>query len=178
MNILIAIAGIVFGGGMIGQLIMFFVKRNDEMKAKKNDYLRILLNKISDYGKFINDQMIHSIKYLRADLKSTIVNTELVQNANSDFENQVYVMNLSIEVEKLLGKIITYNGLVNILPEAYIFKHNNITDMLGKLDLETLQILLTKDDEILERYSKINHRLVNQLVLIEKLKLAIAKEIK
>jgi hypothetical protein len=67
MNIFLTIAGIIFGGGMIGQLIMFFVKRNDEKNNSNNDDLKAILVKLSDYGKLINDELLSSITYIKSD---------------------------------------------------------------------------------------------------------------
>lgn len=54
-EILLSIAGIIFGGGMIGQLIMFFTKRRDEKNEKTNELLSILIKNICEVQKIIND---------------------------------------------------------------------------------------------------------------------------
>jgi len=80
MNILIAIAGVVFGGGMIGQLIMFFVKRNDEKNKVNNDDLKIILEKLSSYGKLINDELLSSITHIKYDTINKKIEMEAVRD--------------------------------------------------------------------------------------------------
>ncbi len=54
-EILLSIAGITFGGGMIGQLIIFFTKRCDEKNETTNELLCILITNICEVQKTIND---------------------------------------------------------------------------------------------------------------------------
>lgn len=54
-EILLSIAGIIFGGGMIGQLIIFFTKRRDEKNETTNKLLSILIKNICEVQKIIND---------------------------------------------------------------------------------------------------------------------------
>jgi hypothetical protein len=68
MNIILTIAGVIFGGGMIGQLIMFFVKRNDEKNKANNEDLKAILEKLSNYGKLINDELLNLYTYINSDL--------------------------------------------------------------------------------------------------------------
>ena len=49
MEWIIAIAGILFGGGMLGQLIMFFVKRHDTKEEKRKEQYRVLHVKLCEY---------------------------------------------------------------------------------------------------------------------------------
>lgn len=226
MNIFLTISGIVLGGGIIGQLIMFFVKRNDEIKTGKNEYLRTILEKVSNYGKLVNDQMVHSIHFVKASIhlgkqevsniqelveledsevkqlgkirkdcskknikncakcealtESTNTRLKLISEKkgflNSDsFPNQSQI---NEELDSTFENIKSFNGMLNLLPQAYISKHKHIVKMLGDLDLVTLKILLAKKDNTLEEYMQINEMIVSQLPLLEKLKLAICKEIK
>jgi hypothetical protein len=226
MNILIALAGIVFGGGMIGQLIMFFVKRNDEIKMVKNEYLRTILEKVSDYGKFVTDQMVHSIHFIESSihlgkqevsnfqelvelekhelkqlgrirkdcLKKNIKNCAkceaLTESTNTRFKkisekkgflNSDSFLNqsqINEELDSTFENIKSFNGMLNILPQAYISKHKHIVKMLGDLDLVTLKLIFAKNANTLEEYIQINKMIVSQLTLLEKLKHAICKEIK
>lgn len=54
-EILLSIAGIIFGGGMIGQLVIFFTKRRDEKNKATNELLSNLVKRISEVQKTIND---------------------------------------------------------------------------------------------------------------------------
>ncbi len=47
----IAIAGILCGGGVISQLLIFFVKRSDEKRSMKSTFYRQVYNTLSDYSK-------------------------------------------------------------------------------------------------------------------------------
>jgi len=48
-EIILSVAGIVFGGGMLGQLIIFFIKRHDEKKKKRIESYRDFYDKLSTY---------------------------------------------------------------------------------------------------------------------------------
>lgn len=58
----ISLAGIVFGGGMIGQLIMFFIKRSDEKKAQKREFYRMIYNKLCDYNTTLENIRLNCFK--------------------------------------------------------------------------------------------------------------------
>ena len=47
-------------------MIIFFVKRNDEKNSSNNDDLKIILEKLSNYGKLINDELISSITNIKS----------------------------------------------------------------------------------------------------------------
>ena len=49
MEFIITFAGIIFGGGMIGNLIQFFVKRQDEKKKSKRKFYRYLFFRLQTY---------------------------------------------------------------------------------------------------------------------------------
>lgn len=49
MELFLTIAGILFGGGMLGQLIMFFVKRHDEKAAKRREQYHALHVRLCEY---------------------------------------------------------------------------------------------------------------------------------
>ena len=49
MEFIITFIGIIFGGGMIGNLIQFFVKRQDEKKKSKRKFYRYLFFKLQTY---------------------------------------------------------------------------------------------------------------------------------
>lgn len=46
---ILALAGILFGGGMLGQLIMFLIKRHDEKKEREREFYRTIYNKLCEY---------------------------------------------------------------------------------------------------------------------------------
>ncbi|MCM1169930.1 MAG: hypothetical protein NC324_08355 [Bacteroides sp.] len=54
-EILLSIAGIIFGGGMIGQLVIFFTKRHDAKNKATNELLNNLIKRICEVQKTIND---------------------------------------------------------------------------------------------------------------------------
>lgn len=218
MNLFLTLAGIVFGGGLIGQLIMFFVKRNDEIKTIKNDCLRTILGKVNDYGKFVNDQMVHSIHFVKSNIHSgeqeistlhALVELEkcevkqlgqikkncskknirdcekceaLTESTNSRlkqiYEKQDFMVfpnqtEVNKEFDNTFENLKSFNGMLNLLPQAYISKHKHIVKMLGDLDLVTLNLMLSKKENTLEEYMQINQMIVSQLNLLEKLKLAV-----
>lgn len=53
-EIILSVAGILFGGGMLGQLVMFFIKRHDEKKKKRIESYRDFYDKLSTYFNDIN----------------------------------------------------------------------------------------------------------------------------
>lgn len=83
MNIFLTIAGIFFGGGMIGQLIMFFVKRNNEKNKANNEDLKAILEKLSNYGKLINDELLSSMTYVKSDTAKKRIKMEALQDLSS-----------------------------------------------------------------------------------------------
>lgn len=64
MGWVITIAGIIFGGGMIGQLVQFFVKRHDERKATKTSIYRGLYDKFHSYQTILNNVLLAYLKHL------------------------------------------------------------------------------------------------------------------
>lgn len=48
-EVILSVAGILFGGGMLGKLIMFLIKRHDEKKKKRIESYRDFYDKLSTY---------------------------------------------------------------------------------------------------------------------------------
>lgn len=65
---------------MIGQLIMFFVKRNDEKRKANNDDLKVILEKLSNYGKLINDELLSSITFIKSDTAAKTTEMEALRD--------------------------------------------------------------------------------------------------
>lgn len=63
MEWFLAIAGILFGGGMLGQLIIFFVKRHDELVNKKKEVYKDLYNRLVQYESTLQDILLHFFKH-------------------------------------------------------------------------------------------------------------------
>lgn len=61
-NLILALAGILFGSGIIGQLIMFFVKRYDEKNEKDREFYRIVYNKLRDYCSALEHMLLTCLK--------------------------------------------------------------------------------------------------------------------
>lgn len=59
----LTIAGILFGGGMLGQLIMFFVKRNDEIASKKKEIYKDLYNRLVRYESTLQNILLQFFKH-------------------------------------------------------------------------------------------------------------------
>lgn len=53
-EVIFSVAGILFGGGMLGQLVMFFIKRHDEKKKKRIESYKDFYDKLSAYFNDIN----------------------------------------------------------------------------------------------------------------------------
>lgn len=59
---ILSIAGIMFGGGIIGNLIQFFIKRSDEKKKSKRKFYRYLFFKLQTYQNEIYKLIIEYIE--------------------------------------------------------------------------------------------------------------------
>lgn len=82
-GILLSIAGIIFGGGMIGQLIIFFTKRRDEKNKATNELLSNLIKHICDVQKIIND-IIGKIDATNSQVTSLLLQQiELLETENN-----------------------------------------------------------------------------------------------
>ena len=46
---LLSLAGILFGGCMIGQLVIFFVKRHDKKNEETQNFYRVIYNTLCEY---------------------------------------------------------------------------------------------------------------------------------
>lgn len=57
-SVLLSLAGILFGGGMVGQLVVFFVKRRDEKKEKTQEFYRVIYNKLCEYHSTLEEMRI------------------------------------------------------------------------------------------------------------------------
>ncbi len=53
-EVILSVAGILFGGGMLGQLIVFFIKRHDEKKEQRIESYRDFYDKLSAYSNDIS----------------------------------------------------------------------------------------------------------------------------
>ena len=60
---ILSIAGIVFGGGMFGQFIMFLIKRQDEFNANKQKIYRQLYDKLYYYQLSLENTLLDFFKY-------------------------------------------------------------------------------------------------------------------
>ncbi len=80
---LLGIAGVIFGGGMIGQLVIFFTKRRDEKNTALNELLSSLIKRICNVQKTIND-IIEKIEDANNQLKSFLLRQiELLEAENN-----------------------------------------------------------------------------------------------
>ena len=59
---ILAIAGVLFGGGMLGQLIMFFIKRHDEKKESERDFYLVIYNKLCEYYSALENMRLNCYK--------------------------------------------------------------------------------------------------------------------
>ncbi|MGM9764026.1 MAG: hypothetical protein ACI3ZQ_08410 [Candidatus Cryptobacteroides sp.] len=62
MDWILALAGILFGGGMIGQIVMYFIKRADEKKKAEQDYYRVIYNKLIEYCSALENLLLTCFK--------------------------------------------------------------------------------------------------------------------
>lgn len=61
---ILSIAGILFGGGMLGQLIMFLIKRHDEFNANKQKIYRQLYDKLYSYQSSLENTLLDFYKHI------------------------------------------------------------------------------------------------------------------
>lgn len=61
-TLIISIIGLLLGGGIVGQLIMFFVKRSDEKKEKERDFYRVIYHKLCDYYSSLEEMRLNCYK--------------------------------------------------------------------------------------------------------------------
>ena len=54
-SVLLSLAGIIFGGGMIGELFIFFVKRCDKKKEKMQEFYIIIYKKLCEYHSVLEE---------------------------------------------------------------------------------------------------------------------------
>lgn len=59
---ILAIAGVLFGGGMLGQLIMFLIKRHDEKKEREREFYLALYNKLCAYKTVLEQMLLNQFK--------------------------------------------------------------------------------------------------------------------
>ncbi len=60
---ILSIAGIIFGGGMFGQFIMFIIKRQDEFKANKQKIYKQLYDKLYSYQSLLENVLLDFFKH-------------------------------------------------------------------------------------------------------------------
>ena len=63
MDWILSIAGILFGGGIIGQLIIFIIKRHDESNANKQKIYRQLYDKLHSYQSLLDNILLDYFKH-------------------------------------------------------------------------------------------------------------------
>lgn len=63
MEWILSIAGIFFGGGLIGQLIIFFVERHDKKKNNRIEHYRVIYDKLCNYTNDIENLFLESLKF-------------------------------------------------------------------------------------------------------------------
>ncbi len=92
MEWILAIAGILFGGGMIGNLIIFFVKRYDENKSKQKDIYKKVYEKLLDYITHIEQSLLEYYKYhnkIATDISNAKDNTDEIVKQIDDYRRQI-----------------------------------------------------------------------------------------
>lgn len=68
---LLSLAGILFGGGMIGQLVIFFVKRHDKKNEETQKFYRVIYNKLCEYHSTLEEMRIMFNKDIYKHVKLT-----------------------------------------------------------------------------------------------------------
>ena len=62
IEFVLSIVAIIFGGGVLGKLIEFFVKRSDEQKANKIDLYKNLYNQLCKYSSWLEFTLLDYFK--------------------------------------------------------------------------------------------------------------------
>ena len=83
----LSVAAIIFGSGMLGRLVEFFVKRHDEQKANKIALYKELYEKLCDYSSFLGITLLDYFKCAQhysdsIDVKCTIVDEHIANIKN------------------------------------------------------------------------------------------------
>ncbi len=154
MNILIAIAGIIFGGGMIGQLIMFFVKRNDEKNNSNNDDLKAILEKLSNYGKLINDELLNLYTHINSDITIKSIEVKAIRDLVISKKKETVLLRKS-------KKNYTEKALLNFeqsleLSKSIDLKTKEADDKLNELESYFVSGAETKIKELLNNIHSFN----------------------
>lgn len=84
-KLIISLVTILLGGGIVGQLIMFFVKRSDEIKEKERDFYIVVYNKLCEYYSSLENLLLDS----RKEIHNQIIMAEQSHTASENNMNQV-----------------------------------------------------------------------------------------
>ena len=82
----ISIAGIIFGGGMIGQLIQFFVKRHDAAHDQKLKVYIELYSKLTKYKSLLENSLLASFKHISDTICSIQGNNEVLKEGINEVQ--------------------------------------------------------------------------------------------
>lgn len=94
MEWILAFAGILFGGGMIGNLIIFFIKRHDDNKSKQKDIYKKVYEKLCSYKTLLEKLMLDYYKYCN------ILSKGVEHKANNIYNNIEQIERLRKQIKK------------------------------------------------------------------------------
>ena len=73
-------AMLLFGGGMFGQLVMFYTKRHDEQKNKRVEFYRMVYDKLAKYYNTLNDILLSFSEHNSIQITKMKVKTSEIEN--------------------------------------------------------------------------------------------------
>ena len=97
-ELLLSLAAIVFGGGVLGHLIVFFLKRNDEKNLKKIELYKRLYDKLCDYNTLLLTCVMDFITYIES------TKLEIDGNSNAIEKKMLEIKTLIEEVRTFQKK--------------------------------------------------------------------------
>ena len=98
MEVVLTIAGFIFGGGMIGNLIQFFIKRSDDIKTKRKEHYRVIYDKLCDYNNTIGTTLLEYFKFSRKQ------NNELASKQNKAEQHIQEIKHIRMQIKKQENK--------------------------------------------------------------------------
>lgn len=152
----LSIAGIIFGGGMIGQLIMFFVKRYDEKQEKLFDLYHIIYEKLCNYKNQLSLLVLEFLSFCDKQLKYINEMQNTTDTNISQLEGMIKTMK---EVERKCR-----NGKFN---ENLCKKCQQIQERLPQLynDIEEKRTIIKEQLETQQDYWNINADKISSIII-------------
>ena len=88
-ELLLSLAAIIFGGGMLGRLIEFFVKRRDDQNSKKMALYKRLYDKLCDYNTLLLSSVMDFITYIESTKLEIDDNSNAIKEKMSEIKTLI-----------------------------------------------------------------------------------------